>query len=113
MTAVGERAQGLGSLGWRGSPPPGARRGIPPRAELSGAEQGDEVVQLAQVVLQRRRREQQDEVALDLLDEFVRRAAVALDLVRLVHDHEVPMMPQNLLGVSAGSARGRATRSRG
>src|SRR5205814_4300199 len=72
-------------------------------AELPGAEQRDEVVQLAQIVLQRRRREQQDKIALDLLDEFVRCAAVALDLVRLVHDHEVPMMPQNLLGVSPGA----------
>src|SRR5439155_2419430 len=70
-------------------------------AVLYGPQQGDEVVQLAQVVLQRRRREQQDEVALDLLDELVGCAAVALDLVRLVHDHEIPVVPQDLLGVAA------------
>ena len=101
---VSERAQGLGVFGLAGIAAYqvcGAE--FLPRAELPGAEQGDEVVQLAQVVLQRRRREQQDKIALDLLDELVRRAAVALDLVRLVHDHEVPMVPQNLFGVAAGA----------
>src|SRR5206468_5979374 len=38
-----------------------------PGAELAGPEQGDQVVQLAEVVLQGRRREQQNEVPLDLL----------------------------------------------
>src|SRR5438552_10138752 len=42
-------------------------------------------------------RSQQDEVAFDFLDELVGRAALALDLVRLVHDHEVPAVPQDLL----------------
>src|SRR6266700_4020181 len=56
-----------------------------PGAELPGPEQRDEIVQLAQVVLERRGGEQQDEVPLDLLDELVGRAAVALHLVRLVH----------------------------
>src|SRR5439155_1071944 len=68
-----------------------------PGAELSRPQQRDEVVQLAQVVLQWRRREQQDEVAFDFLNELVGRAALALDLVRLVHDHEVPAVPQDLL----------------
>src|SRR5207237_915623 len=49
-----------------------------PGAELAGPEQRDEVVQLAQVVLERRRREQQDEVPLDFLDELVGRAAIVL-----------------------------------
>src|SRR5439155_27236186 len=51
-----------------------------PSAELAGPEQRDEVVQLAQVVLERRRGEQQDKVALDLLDEAIRGAAVTLYL---------------------------------
>src|SRR5207245_9016632 len=54
-----------------------------PGAELARSEQRDEVVQLAQVVLERRRREQQDEVALDPLDELVGGAALALHLVCL------------------------------
>ncbi len=72
-----------------------------PGAELSGPEQRDEVVQLAQVVLERRGGEQQDEIALDFLDELIGRAAVTLHLVRLVHDHQVPAVPQDLLGVPA------------
>src|SRR5882762_1013905 len=77
------------------------RAELRPGAELSRPQQRDEVVQLAQVVLQRRRREQQDEVAFDFLNELVGRAALALDLVRLVHDHEVPAVPQDLLGMPA------------
>src|SRR5205807_491324 len=60
-----------------------------PRAELAGPKQGDQVVQLAQIVLQRRGREQQDEVTLDLLDEPVRRAALALHLVIVDEAHKV------------------------
>src|SRR3989440_422201 len=70
-----------------------------PGAELPGAEQRDEVVQLTQVVLKRRGGEQQDEIPLDFLDELVGRAPVALHLLRLVHDHQVPPVPQDLLGV--------------
>ena len=56
---VGERAQGLGVLGLAAIAPHQVRGAeFFPRSELPGAEQGDEVVQLAQVVLQRRRREQ-------------------------------------------------------
>src|SRR5439155_22269195 len=72
-----------------------------PRAELARPEQRDEIVQLAQVVLERRSGEQEDEVPLDFLNELVGRAAVTLYLVRLVHDHQVPAVPQDLLGVAA------------
>src|SRR5438093_1200433 len=72
-----------------------------PGAELPGPEQGDEVVELAQVVLERRRGQQQDEIPLDFLDELVGRAAVALHLVRLVHDDEIPAVSQDFLGVPA------------
>src|SRR2546422_2214501 len=44
-----------------------------PGAELPGPEQGDEVVELAQVVLERRGGQQQDEIPLDFLDELVGR----------------------------------------
>src|SRR5207247_11185628 len=57
-----------------------------PGAELAGPQQRDEVVQLAQIVLQWRGGEEQDEVPLDLLDEPVGRAALALHFVRLVDD---------------------------
>src|SRR5438552_3449212 len=59
------------------------------------------VVELAQVVLERRRGQQQDEIPLDFLDELVGRAAVALHLVRLVHDDEIPAVSQDFLGVPA------------
>ena len=72
-----------------------------PGAELAGPQQRDEVVQLAQIVLQWRGGEEQDEVPLDLLDEPVGRAALALHLVRLVDDHQIPAVSQDLLGVAA------------
>src|SRR4051812_22604600 len=68
-----------------------------PGAELAGAEQGDEVVELAQVVLQRSRREEQQVIAVDLLQESIRRGAVILDLVRFIDDHEVPAVAKDLL----------------
>src|SRR3954468_7231170 len=80
-----------------------------PRAELPGAEQRDEVVELAQVVLKGSRREEQEVIAVDLLQEPVRRGAVILDLVGFVDDHEVPAVAKDLLGVActAGAIVGR------
>src|SRR3954471_14774146 len=71
-----------------------------PGAELAGSEQGDEVVELAEIVLQRRCREQQEIVAIELLNELVTRGRVMLDLVLFVDDDEVPSMAQDRFGVS-------------
>src|SRR5437868_6718524 len=49
-----------------------------PGAELAGAEQRDEVVELAQIVLEGRRREEQEVIAIDLLQKPIRRGAVIL-----------------------------------
>ena len=71
-----------------------------PGAELAGSEQGDEVVQLAEIVLQRCRREQEQIVAIELLNEFVAGGRVILDLVRLVDDDEIPSLAQDGLRVT-------------
>src|SRR5207237_9805321 len=99
---VRERAQGLG-ITWLAVVARDEVLALKllPRAELARPEQRDEIVQLAQVVLERRSGEQEDEVPLDFLNELVGRAAVTLYLVRLVHDHQVPAVPQDLLGVAA------------
>src|SRR3954470_10279813 len=80
-----------------------------PGAELSRPEQRDEVVELAQIVLEGSRCEEQQVIAVDLLQEPVRRSAVILDLVCFIDDHEVPAVAKDLLRVAraAGAIVGR------
>ena len=73
-----------------------------PGAELTRAQERDEVVQLAEIVLERRRGEEEDVVALDLLEKLVARGRLVLDLVCLVDDDEVPLVPQDLAAVLRG-----------
>src|SRR3954447_7917036 len=75
-----------------------------PGAELARAEQCDEVVELAQIVLEGSRREEQQVIAVDLLQEPIRRGAVILDLVGFVDDHEVPAVAKNLLRVACAAS---------
>src|SRR5213080_1118147 len=81
---------------------------VVPRTELAGPEQGDEVVELAQVVLERSRSEEQQVIAVDLLEESIGRGAVILDLVRFIDNDEVPAVAKDLLRVAraAGSVIG-------
>src|SRR5688572_13106295 len=72
---------------------------LAPGTELTGPQQGDEVIELAEVVLERSRGEQQDVVALDFLEELVARGRFILDLVGLVDDDQVPSVPQDLAAV--------------
>lgn len=74
-------------------------RELAPRAELTRPQQRDQVVQLTQVVLERRRGEQQQVVLVEVADHLVGARAVVLDLVRLVHDHQVPVPLQDLVGM--------------
>src|SRR5688572_26149024 len=72
---------------------------LAPGAELTWPQQGDEVVELAEVVLERSRSEQQDVVTLDFLEELVARGRLVLDLVGLVDDDQVPSVSQDLAAV--------------
>src|SRR3982750_1969391 len=63
---------------------------VAPCAELSRSKQSDQVVELTEIILQRCCREQQQVVAIDLLNEPIRGGTVILHLVRLIDDDEVP-----------------------
>src|SRR5918992_2823038 len=75
---------------------------LAPGAELSGTQQRHEVVELAEIVLEWRRGEEEDVVALDLLEKLVAGGVLVLDLVCLVDDDEVPPVPQDLAAVLHG-----------
>src|SRR5688572_23338775 len=72
---------------------------LAPGTELTRTQQRDEVVELAEVVLERSRSEQQNVVALDFLEELVARGRFVLDLVGLVDDDQVPSVSQDLAAV--------------
>ena len=70
-----------------------------PRAKLPRTKKCYKIVKLAQIILERRRREQKEVVALDPLHELIRRGPVILDLVRFVDDDEIPAVAKDRLGV--------------
>ncbi|GFP25761.1 hypothetical protein HKBW3S25_01242, partial [Candidatus Hakubella thermalkaliphila] len=59
------------------------------RLELSRLQNGNEIKQLDEVVLDRRGREQQYELFLELIHKLPREGSPVLEMVRLVHHHEV------------------------
>src|SRR5690606_25040664 len=72
------------------------------RAEGAGAEQLDQAVQLQQVVLHRRRGQEQLEAAVERAQETVRRPCLRPgELVGLVDDDEVPVAGGELVDVLA------------
>ena len=79
-----------GDVGFRGSTNWRAKLGQ--RRELPGLEQRDQVVQLLEVALDRRRGEEQQEAAAQLVDQLPARGRPVLDLVGLVDDHQVPRL---------------------
>lgn len=59
------------------------------RLKLSRLQNGNEIKQLDEVVLDRRGREQQYELFLELIHELPREGGPVLEVVRLVHHHEI------------------------
>src|SRR5207247_5193249 len=57
--------------------------------KLAGREQGDEVVELVQAILNRRGGEQQQVLLLEIVDELPRDAGAALEMMRLIHNDQV------------------------
>ena len=59
------------------------------RLELARLEDGDQVIQFVQAVLHRRSGEHQDVLLLKRVDELPGDAGAVLEMVRLIHDHQV------------------------
>ena len=78
---------------------------LPRGAQQPRLQQGDQVEQLLEIVLHRGRREQQDELLLDLAGEFPDLRVAVAQVVGLVDDHHVPLAGQDRRAVRLALGR--------